>query len=153
MTSGRRYRGIVGLALTWGVTLSVVAMTALGVGYASGRLPFDFSGWMLTAAGVRGFVTGAFAGALFGWLLSSREKRQTLSTLSQRRVALWGFIASIIVPTVMMLGAPGVVPVPIMATAILVAGAGGSILGVGMLRIARKAPMVGAGDEPTALLR
>jgi hypothetical protein len=81
----------------------------------------------LVAVAVRGFAAGAVAGGIFGWLLSKREQGSALSALSVRRVAAWGFVAAAAVPTIM-------------------AGAGGSLLAIGTLRVARRAGAKLLGD-------
>ena len=130
------------MAGVWGVALSVVATSSLAIGLATGLVPSSiFGARELIAVAIRGFAAGALGGGLFSWMLSRRENGQPLANLSSRRVALWGFLAAGAVPTIVALTSSGpALPIGILATASLIAGAGGSILGAGILRLARRSP-------------
>jgi hypothetical protein len=103
------------------------------------------------AVAIRNFGAGAVAGGLFAWFVARRERGQTLSTLSTRRVALWGGLATASVPllaTLTALAATGrLLPIGVLAAGTLLAGIGGSVVSAGMLRIARRAPQL---TEPDA---
>jgi hypothetical protein len=69
-----------------------------------GLLPREFLGARLfgaaefRAVALLGLAGGALAGTLFATVLASAERRSTLSSLSARRMALWGFVAAVSVP-------------------------------------------------------
>jgi MFS family permease len=149
MSDSRRFRGMVGMAAAWGVALSALATASLAIGLATGVVPSAYFGARdLMAVAVRGLATGAVGGGLFAWLVARRERREHFSTLSGRRMALWGFIAAAAVPGIMALAAGAtVIPIGVLAASSLIAGLGGSALSVGMLRVARRAPeALGEGD-------
>lgn len=151
-----RSRGIIGLAVTWGVALSAFATSTLAVGVASGLVPGSIFGPReFIAVAIRGLIAGAVTGSLFGWLLSSRERGQNLSTLSRGRVALWSFLAAGAVPVLLALAAGGpALPLVVVAAGALGAGVGGSFFGLGLLSLARREPsrLIGASDEKARLL-
>jgi hypothetical protein len=80
---------------------------------------------------------------LFGWLLASRERGHLVSTLSHRRVALWGFAAAAVAIPLLAAAVFAVnglaLPVGVLAAGTLIAGTGGSLFGVGLLWSARRA--------------
>lgn len=108
------------------------------------------------AVAIRGLLIGGGTGALFGWLLSNRERGQLLSGLSRRRVALWSFLAAGSVSAVVTLAVGGTaLPLVVIAVGAIGAGMGGSAFGLGLLSIARRKPeqMVGAASESQQLPR
>jgi len=96
MNVTRRLRGLIGIATTWGVCFSGLSSLLYFVAWLSGSLweveVFGARIWITIAA--RGFVVGAFAGAVFSLVLAAAERRRTLSGLSSGRVALWGFLGT-----------------------------------------------------------
>jgi hypothetical protein len=148
MEDGRRYRGIIGLAAVWAVSLSALATSSLALGLATGLVPGSiFGARELVAVVIRGLLAGGVAGGLFGWLLSTREQRATLSTLSPGRVGRWGFVAGASVPALMVLAAGGpVLPLGVLGAAIVGAGIGGSVLARGTLSVARGKELKQIGD-------
>jgi hypothetical protein len=77
-----------------------------------------------------------------------------LATLSMRRVALWGGLATGGVFLSAGLAAISRIPIGVLAAGSILAGIGGSVVSAGMLRVARRAPQqLGEGDEnPERLL-
>ena len=157
MDDARRFRGILRMGAVWGVALSAIATSSLAIGLATGLVPSSiFGARELIAVAIRGLAAGAVGGGLFGWLLSHREHSQLMANLSTRRVALWGFLAAGAVPAIVALTVTGpALPIGILATASLVAGVGGSVLGAGILRLARRSPerLATSADDPNRLLR
>jgi hypothetical protein len=137
----RRYRGLVRTSLTAGTVMSVIATGALAIGLVTGLVPSSVFGVReLIAVAIRGFGAGAVAGGLFSWFVARRARGQVLSALSSGRVALWGGLATGCVFLLAGLAAPGIVPITVLATAVVVAGVGGSVVSAGMLRLARRVP-------------
>ena len=150
MGQDHRFRGIVGMSAIWGVALSALATTSLALGLATGLVPPGiFGAREMIAVAIRGFAAGALGGGLFAWLVARRERSKALSNVSSHRMALWGFLAAGSVPAVVALAAGGtVLPISILAASTAIAGAGGSALSVGILRLARRAPeQIGALDN------
>jgi hypothetical protein len=140
-----RYRGVIRVSLVAGGLMSALATGALAVGLATGLVPASlFGARELIAVAIRGFGAGAVAGGLFAWFVARHERGQTLSTLSARRVALWGGLATASVPLLSALGLLAttgrVLPIGILAASSMLAGLGGSAVSAGMLRVARRAP-------------
>jgi hypothetical protein len=141
MDETHRFRGLVRTSLTAGTVLSVLATGALAIGLATGFVPSEFFGArQLIGVAIRGFGIGALAGGLFASFLARGARRQTLSALSGRRVALWGGLATGSVVLLGALAAPSIVPIGVLATATVIAGLGGSAVSASMLRLARRAP-------------
>jgi hypothetical protein len=80
------------------------------------------------------------AGGLFSWFVARGERGKTLSTLSTRRVALWGGLATGTVFMLPALAASRFLPIGVLAAGSLLAAVGGGVMSAGMLRIARRAP-------------
>jgi hypothetical protein len=97
---------------------------------ATGLVPASaFGAREMIVVAVRGFAVGAIAGVLFAWS----------ETPNARRASLWQFVVAGGVPTILNLAASDL-PIGILATAGVVGGVAGGILGAGMLRIAGRAP-------------
>jgi hypothetical protein len=139
-----RFRGMLRMSLTAGAVLSAFATGALALGLATGLVPSSILGPRdLVAVAIRGFGAGAIAGGLFSWLLARGGRGKTLSTLSTKRVALWGGLATGSVPLLAAgVAAAGglVLPIGVLAASSILAGIGGSVVSAGMLRVARRAP-------------
>ena len=155
MADSRRFRGIIGTAITWGVALSALATGTLALGLATGLVPSSiFGARELVAVAVRGLLLGGVAGGLFGWLLARRERGQSLATVSSRRVAVWGFIAAGSVAPILALAANGpILPIGLLAAATVGYGGIGALLSSATLRIARRAQarLEGADEELSRL--
>jgi hypothetical protein len=137
------------MSLTAGAALATVATTALTLGIATGLVPGSIFGVReLIGVAIRGFGGGAVAGGLFAWLVSRGARRDTLSTLSTRRVAWWGGLATAVVPLIAVLAASGpIVPIGVLAAGCALAGIGGAAVSAGMLRLARwPSPQLEASD-------
>lgn len=141
MDEAHRYRGLVRTSLTAGTVMSAIATGALAIGLATGMVPSSIVGVReLIAVAIRGFGAGALAGGLFSWFVARGARGKVLSGLSSWRIALWGGVATGSVFLLGGLAAPRIVPVGVLATAVAVAGVGGSLVSAAMLRLARRAP-------------
>ena len=108
----RRLRGMLGITLTWAAVfagLGAVGGLALTIGLAAGTLPASELAPDGVYAAVLGVVArwglvGALSGIVFAASVMVAERRKTLATLSQRRIAGWGLLAG-------ALGTMGVVAV------------------------------------------
>jgi hypothetical protein len=151
MDHSRPFRGLFGMALTWGVGLAALATGTLALGLATGLVPAEiFGARELVAVATRGLLAGGVAGGGFGWLLARRERGDSLATLSTRRVAGWGFLAAATLPPLMALAATGpVLPVGVLVASTLGFGGIGSLLSTATLGIARRdmARLTGADDD------
>lgn len=155
MDNHRRFRGLVGIAITWGVALATLATGSLALGLATDLVPASmFGARELVAVAVRGFLVGGVGGGLFAWLLARRERGQSLATLSARRVAGWGFVAAGSLPVLLALAATGpALPFGVLVASIAGFGGIGSLLSTATLRIARRADARLEGpDEPLGRL-
>src|SRR4051812_37719206 len=100
MTStSRRIRGVVGLALTWGVTWAIAAgiiggPTSTAVLWARGyHAPlFALTAAFALAGGISGFVSGAG----FALLLTTSARRRTLGDLNPLKFGLLGALPAAI---------------------------------------------------------
>ncbi len=138
--NSRRFRGIFGVAVTWGIALSALATSSLALGLAFGLVPTSvFGARELVALAVRGLFAGGLAGALFGYLLANRERESTLATMSMRRIALWGFLGAASIPVILSLASVGPpLPIGVLVAGTLGFGGIGGLLGTATLRIARR---------------
>jgi hypothetical protein len=149
-----RFRGMLRMSLTAGAVLSALATGALALGLATGIVPSSIFGPReLVAVAIRGFAAGAVAGGLFSWLVARGGRGKTLSTLSTKRVAVWGGLATGSVFLSAGLAAGSLVPIGVLAASSILAGIGGSVVSAGMLRVARRAPQqLGEADASTERL-
>ena len=155
MEQSRRFRGIIGMAITWGLALSTLATGSLALGLATGLVPPSiFGARELVALAVRGLLAGGVAGGLFAWLLARREGGHSLATLSTRRVALWGFLAAGSLPILLALAATGpALPLGVLIASTAGFGVLGIVLSTATLRIARRAEArLGGPDEECSRL-
>jgi hypothetical protein len=160
MAISRKLRGVVGMALTWGVGFSLLGSLTLLVGLLVGLVPSSIFGPReILAVAVRGFISGAFAGGLFAWLFATAERRQTLATISKLRVAVWGFLGAAVLPlaTAIAIGS-SVVPLSVLVAGTVVSGVIGSVMAMTTVHLARRAPALPAaeplgtlGDRPDVL--
>ncbi|HEX4681591.1 MAG TPA: hypothetical protein VH277_02715 [Gemmatimonadaceae bacterium] len=130
------------MSVTAGVALSAFATGTLALGLASGLVPSSIFGPReIIVVAVRAFVGGAIAGGLFTWLVAGAERGHTLSTVSPRRIALWGGLATATLPLLVAAATPrAAVPIAVLAAATALYGIGGAGVSAGMLRLARRAP-------------
>ncbi len=144
MAMPARARGILGMALTWGVGLAGVATSLLVGGVLLDIVPASVYGIReLVAVAVRALVVGGAAGALFAMVMARKERATTLTALRRGRVATWGFLATAGIASALMLTAPVVLPVVVLVPSILLAGAA-----VGVLGVARRGdPLLRSGEE------
>ena len=150
MVSPARARGVLGMALIWATGLSALATTLLIGGVLLGLVPSSLYGIReLVALAVRAFAFGAGVGALFALLLSWRERGKGLSALTGRRVGALGFVAGAALGAALVLAAPVVLPAAVLVAAIAGWGLIGAGLSVGMLKVARRTPVLSGRDpEP-----
>jgi hypothetical protein len=148
-----RARGILGMALIWATGLSAFATTLLIGGVLLGLVPSSLYGIReLVAVAVRAFAFGAGVGALFAVLLSRRERGKELNALTGRRVGALGLVAGAALGAVLMLAVPVVLPAAVVAAAITGWGLIGAGLSMGMLKVARRTPVLSGGEpEPRNL--
>lgn len=155
MEYSRRFRGIIGMAITWGLALSTLATGSLALGLATGLVPSSiFGARELVALAVRGLVAGGVAGGLFAWLLARWDGGHSLATLPTRRVAFWGFVAAGSLPILLALAATGpALPLGVLVASTAGFGVLGSVLSTATLRIARRAEArLGGPDEECSRL-
>jgi hypothetical protein len=140
---GRRLRGLLGIATTWGVALAALATTVLAGGIAIGVVPTSVFGLrQVIAVAIQNFIVGAFAGSVFSLLFAGAERKRSLATVSMPRVALWGFLG-VAIPVALTTATASVlyrVPLSVAATGILVAGVMGSAMSTATIKLARRAP-------------
>jgi len=159
MVETGRYRALIRVSIVAGGLMSALATGAMAVGLATGAVPASVMGpRSLIYVAIRGFIAGAAAGGLFALLVARGERGQTLSTLSTRRVAMWGGLATASVPLLTALVAFAttrfVLPISVLAASSVLAGIGGSAVSAGLLRVARRTPQLNAPDaSPDHLLR
>lgn len=149
----RRFRGLIGMSAIWGVALAGLATTSLAIGLATGLVPASiFGARELVAVAVRGLAAGAVGGGLFAWVLSRRERGELLSTLSPRRIALWGALAAGSVPPIFALILSGpALPIGVLAAGSVLFAAGGGAMGVALVRVARRTPSLPVDDRLTTI--
>jgi MFS family permease len=153
MVSPVRARGILGMALIWAIGLSTFATTLLIGGVLLGLVPSSLYGIReLVAVAVRAFAFGVGVGALFAVLLSWRERGKGLSALTGRQVGALGFVAGAALGAALALAGPVVLPAAVLVAAIGGWGLIGAGLSVGLLKVARRTPvLVGRDPEPRNL--
>src|SRR5262245_7837483 len=105
----RRTRGILFMAALWGLTWATIGVLIGLIKWYRGDLvdvlPTPLSMAIpLILAYSRWFGTaGAINGCFFAVLLSVAERKQSLATLSLARFALWGALATLVLPVVISL--------------------------------------------------
>lgn len=159
MAIRQRLRGLLGIAVTWGLGVSVLATTILLGGLATGLIPGGvFGPRQVVTVAVRNFVAGAVAGVLFGMMLASAERRRTVATLSMRRVAGWGFLGVAIPTGIIAVIANAAVPMSIgvIGAGLLGSGVLGAALSTATLKLARRSPdnlLAGADSQSSDVTR
>lgn len=142
----RRLRGALGNAVTWAVAWGGVG-AALGLYFGIGALPMGVSIWQAIVGTAASLAAAGFvAGGSFAVVLGVMERNHTLADLRVPRLALWGAVAGMLVPTVQLLvsGFPGG-----MTTAMIVMGITGLMgagCSAGSLALARRADRAELGD-------
>jgi hypothetical protein len=139
----RRVRAFLGVMTTWGVAFSALSVVSLTAVILGSDIPKHIIGFHnLPAVAVRGFLAGALSGALFAALLIGSERKNTVSSIPIRRVALLGFLGAASLPflTVAAAGGFGILPLYTVLTSSLGAGVVGSAIAAATIAIARRAP-------------
>jgi hypothetical protein len=149
----RRTRGLVGIAVVWGVANSVIGTAFIVGGFAAGWISHPpvagWTQWVTLAARValRDFVLGGLTGAVFATLLAGAERHRNVDSLALSRVAGWGFLASAVpVGLVALLSGVRIPPVTF-AAGTVASGLVGVGLGVGMVRVARRGSRMSPADS------
>ena len=96
----RRARGVLGTALIWGIPWFVMggAVGLYGIANDPTKGPgsdLRFVGWMALGWALWGFLSRG----IFALAVAVLERRRTLAQLSVRRVALWGALGALALPT------------------------------------------------------
>ena len=139
----QRIRGVLGIAVVWGVAISAIGTAFIVGGLAAGwisQLPAaDWTQWVALVARVaaRNFVLGGASGAAFAMLLAGAKRRRNVDSLSLSRVAGWGFLASAVPVSTAAIVSGAVISPMAFAAGTLAAGFVGAGLGVGIVRVAR----------------
>jgi hypothetical protein len=93
----RKLRGVIGTGLAWGTawaTIMAFAGVVVGVLRPEEIDPGEGPIVVGTIMGMVGFISGV----AFGALLSFAERRKTILELSPGRAAMWGILASAVLP-------------------------------------------------------
>jgi hypothetical protein len=138
----RRFRGLLGIGVTWGTLWSAIG-AAIGVVIGIVRP----EAWDLANPVVEWTVGmglyGLASGVGFGTILSLRERRRSVLDISLRRAALWGIAGAATAPV--LFGALGTFEVGTttmeVVGAILVTGALGGAFAPVAIAIARRAEL------------
>ena len=134
----RRIRGLLGLAVTFGVMWVPLGLTTFAIeDVLRGRTIF----WnRMPALTPRLAMVGAFTGVVIGIALLIVERRRTFANLTMRRMVGWGALGGLTVPLTFFatgLAHPGVMTL-ILGCAVY--GALGAVAAAGVLAVARRAP-------------
>jgi len=137
----RRLRGILGMAVTWGVGLAGL-FTLAG---------FIIGGVFVPGLALTGGYLGLIAGSAFAVILSIAEGRHKLKDLSLWRMALWGGIGGAIVAgaTNLIGGSGGIIWDFVVVVALI--GAGASAGTVAIAKRADRKLIEGADDSVESL--
>jgi hypothetical protein len=137
--TANRARGILGMAITWGVGLAGLATTLLVGGVMLGAVPGSIFGIReLVAVAARAFVVGGGAGALFALVVARQSRARDFDALRLRSFGAWGFTAAAGAAAVLAIGMPGSLPAAILIPSILLAGTLGAGAAAAMLLVARR---------------
>lgn len=139
----QRFRGLVGMAVVWGVAVSAIGTAFIVGGLAAWSHTFpppDWTQWVTLAARVaaKDLVLGSASGVAFAMLLAGAERRRNVDSLSLSRVAGWGFLASAVPTAIAAILSGAIIPPMTFAAGTVAAGLLGVGLGVGMVRVARR---------------
>lgn len=105
----RRARGVLGIASVWAVAWLPIGLLLGLVGYWRegpinidvARPPGHFLSHMANSLGLW-TLAGAVSGASFAVILAVAERNRALSSLSIRRLAIWGGIGASLVPAALL---------------------------------------------------
>ena len=132
----RRLRGVVGIALTWGVAWAAIGMALTLIVTAVAPDQIDGDEGPSKVGMVLGFA-GFLSGLGFAGLFMLGEKGRTVRDLSLGRAGLWGFLGGAAIPALM--GADigeGVIT-----------GTLGAVFAAGTLAWARRGPPLSRADR------
>ncbi len=105
----RRIRGALVIAALWAVTWGLVGIAIGLVKWYRGDLfdvfpvPATFALRLILERSEWFVVVGAINGLLFALVLALAERRQSVATLSLARFALWGGVATLVLPSIAVL--------------------------------------------------
>jgi len=105
----RRIRGALVIAALWAVTWGLVGIAIGLVKWYRGDLidvfpvPATFALRLILERSEWFVVVGAINGLLFALVLALAERRQSVATLSLARFALWGGVATLVLPAIAVL--------------------------------------------------
>lgn len=105
----RKARGVLGMALTWGMAWVPVSVALLPI-YLRTWAIGTIDPRAVIAMAVEGFVLGALNGAAFSLVLAAVERRRRLGDLRSRRIAWYGTFAGGAIATIVTGIANVVVP-------------------------------------------
>ena len=100
----RRFRGVLVMAALWAFTWGVVGVLIGLFKWYRGDLidvlptPMSVAISVILSIGKWFGVVGAINGLLFALVLAIAERKQSVATLSLTRFALWGGVATLVVP-------------------------------------------------------
>ena len=156
MPISRKVRGILGMAISWGVVWMPVnlAYLAYRLGADVRHLNSSFLPKLALSVAAHGFVAGAITGASFALILSALEQRKKLKQLIPWRVAWFGGLAgglSITLAAIIDVVTPGALSVQQLGEMIIIYAATGTLLGMGTLALARSADLRSAVEEVDAV--
>jgi hypothetical protein len=146
MPISRKIRGILGIAMSWGVVWVPVELAYLAYRVGADVRHVETSRLLKAALSTAswGFVAGAFTGTCFALILSVLEKRRRLRGLIPWRVAWFGGLAGGL-STAAYAGidvvTPGKLPLWWLGQMIILYTATGTLLGMGTLALARRADL------------
>ena len=158
----RRLRAVLITALAWALVWAPVGVVVGFVHRESpdlvGIIPAVHNDVLATTLryAVDWGLLGAINGALFAGLMAVAERGRSLASLSMSRIALWGAIATIILPTIVFFillftipfGNTSVELLPLLSILIL-----GAACGLTMILVARRGAPRLADPEPGSLTR
>ncbi len=94
----RRIRGVLVMAALWALTWGVVGVLIGLFKWYRGDLIENVALSVILSIGRWFGVVGAINGLLFALVLAIAERKQSVATLSLARFALWGGVATLVVP-------------------------------------------------------
>ena len=137
-----KLRGMLGNAVTWGVTWSIWAILVIAVGYVLGpdqALPFLVTAPLVVMTSA---LIGFLGGAVFSGILGILYRRRSLEELSAPGLALWGAVAGCLIPVSLLsiaLQPLGLPPGNLIGLALLVFGVPGLVTAFATVKLAQSA--------------
>ncbi len=137
-----KLRGMLGNAVTWGVTWSIWAFLVIAVGYVLGphqALPFLVTAPLVVMTSA---LIGFLGGAVFSGILGILYRRRSLEELSAPGLALWGAVAGCLIPVSLLsiaLQPLGLPPGNLIGPALLVFGVPGLVTAFATVKLAQSA--------------